>query len=259
MFPSVLVTGASGFLGSRIMRALPSAIGGHFRRAGVNTVPVDITSPPEVGYFFDHHHIDVCIHCAANPSVDSCEADPVAAHILNVEGTRNVAGACAASNVRLIHISSDYVFNGALEAYTEEDQPAPLQVYGQTKAAAEYFVQQVPGSLIVRLPLLYGPEFAEKLRSGEALALDDTAWRQPTHVDDAAAVLARLAGTDVTGILHVAANKGTTKYQWALGLAPDPSKIRRAAPSPGRPSRSWLATRKLESLHLNVKLRAFDE
>ena len=244
----VLITGASGFLGSRVLARIPSAIGWHHHRAAPNTVPVDITDARAVDRFFAEHRIDVCIHCAANPNIDSCEAGPAAAHRLNVEGTRHVAR----QKVRLIHISTDYVFDGALAAYIEEDPPAPLQVYGRTKAEAEAIAAAAPGSLIVRLPLLYAAP-------PQAGALDDTALRQPTHVDDVAAILARLVDTNVTGILHVAANKGTTKYQWALRHAPDASKIHRAPPTPNRPLRSWLSTDKLESLQLGVRLRTFDE
>ncbi len=255
MSTSVLITGASGFLGSRVLARIPSALGWHHHRPAPNTVRVDITNASEVDRFFAAHHVDVCIHCAADPNINSCEADPATAQRLNVEGTRHVA----TQKVRLIHISTDYVFDGALEAYTEADQPAPLQVYGRTKAEAEAIAAAAPGSLIVRLPLLYGPEFAAKLRTGEEVTLDDTALRQPTHVDDVAGILARLVDTNVTGILHVAANKGTTKYQWALRHAPDASKIHRAPPVPNRPLRSWLSTDKLESLQLGVRLRTFDE
>jgi dTDP-4-dehydrorhamnose reductase len=257
----VLITGASGFLGRRLMAVITSAVGWHHSRPAPNTVAVDITNETEVNRYFSENSVRVCLHCAANPNVDSCQADPAAATRLNVEGTRHVAHACAANGTRLIHISTDYVFDGAREAYSEEDEPAPMQVYGRTKAQAEALAGAVPGSLIVRLPLLYGPEFAAKLRAGAEVALDDTAWRQPTHVDDAAAVLAKLVDSDVTGILHVAADKGTTKYQWALGLAPDPSKVHRAPPAPNRPPRSWLLTRKLQENHgsFGVKMRPFNE
>ena len=257
----ILVTGASGFLGSRVLALLGAATGWHHRHAGPNTVAVDITDAAEVERYFSENHVDVCIHCAANPNVNSCEADPIAAERLNVEGTRHVAAACSTAKARLIHISTDYVFDGARESYCEEDPPAPLQVYGRTKAQGEALAAAVPGSLIVRLPLLYGPEFAAKLRAGEEAALDDTAWRQPTHVDDAAAVLARLVDAKLAGILHVAADKGTTKYAWALRLAPDPGKIHRSPPAPNRPLRSWLSTRKLQGDYgcFGVRMRAFDE
>ena len=241
----ILVTGASGFLGSRVLAAIPSAIGWHHHRPAPKTIPVDITNAQEVDRFFAEHKIDVCIHCAADPNINSCEADPAAAQRLNVEGTRNIAR----QNVRLLHISTDYVFDGALEAYREEDQPAPLQVYGRTKAQAEAVAAAAPGSLIVRLPLLY----AEPPQTG---ALDDTAIRQPTHVDDVAAILAKLAVTNLTGILHVAASQGITKYQWALLHAPDPSQLKRAQPAPNRPLRSWLLTHKLAALNLGVPLRS---
>lgn len=257
----ILITGASGFLGGRLLALLDAAVGWHHRNAAPNTVRVDITNAAEVAGYFSDNDISVCVHCAANPNVDACEADPEGAERLNVEGTRHVAAACATSQARLIHISTDFVFDGAQESYAEEDEPAPLQVYGRTKARAEAIARAVPGSLIVRLPLLYGPEFAAKLQAGNEVALDDTAWRQPTHVDDAAAVLARLIDTNVTGTLHVGANKGTTKYEWALRLAPDASKVHRAPPAPNRPRRSWLSTRKLEQVHkcFGVHLRPFNQ
>lgn len=269
-----LVTGASGLLGKSVIRALSSegaTVGIRLRSQDDRNQVVDVTSTDQVGKFFASHSFDVCVHCAADPNIKSCEDDPQHARLLNVEGARNIVVACARHNVRLVHISTDYIFAGTQQGgYGEDDPPSPLQVYGKTKAQAEKIVREYPNTLILRMPILYGyndpgdkptwpVETAMKLKAGKEVLADDTETRQPTLIDDVAEIIGKLVKQRVTGIIHVAPDQGTTKLEWGkaiaglLGVA-DTAVIK--APSgtggPLRPISSWLKNERLKSLGIKT-------
>jgi dTDP-4-dehydrorhamnose reductase len=266
----ILITGASGLLGTKLMNTLPDATGWRYTHDAPGTTVVNITSDAAVTSAMDALRPDICIHCAANANIVSCESQPDEAYRLNVEGTRHIIAACERSDARLIFISTDYVFDGSREAYTEADTPAPLQVYGRSKAQAEELVLRNPAYLVVRLPLLYGynglndkqtwpREVREKLAVGAAIDADDRELRQPTAIDAVARVLGELLSREVTGILHCAAQEGMTKYAWAqkiakeLGYTGESIRPSYAVP-PGakRPLRSWLSVDRLTAMNLQA-------
>jgi len=110
-----LVTGASGLLGHKIASVLAESHRVYkwaLTRPDQGYLRVDIRDPQAVEQFFSGTPVDVCVHCAANPNIASCERDPVAAYALNSGGTGNVAAACARFDVKLVYISTDYVFSG---------------------------------------------------------------------------------------------------------------------------------------------------
>jgi dTDP-4-dehydrorhamnose reductase len=147
----------------------------------------------------------------------------------NVDGSANVAAAAAAHGARLIHLSTDLVFDGrAGRPYTETDEPNPLLEYGRAKAAAEAAVtERHPGAAIVRTSLIYG---GEGLSGHERRILDvvdgraDLAFftdelRCPVHVSDLAAALLALARTAHAGPLHLAGADGVSRYEMACLVA----------------------------------------
>jgi dTDP-4-dehydrorhamnose reductase/S-adenosylmethionine synthetase len=206
---------------------------------------------------------DTIIHCAANPNIAACEADPAKARELNAEAVRKVAVAAKARGIYLVYISTDYVFAGDKEGgYIEQDPPSPLQVYGATKAVGERYCLEVADGLVVRVPLLYGVGYALRkttfpeqvvtsLRAGEEVKADAVEVRQPLFTVDAADALYQLVEARVRGIVHVAAQQGITKYDWATEIAKllglDAGLIQQTTPAPGakRPVRSWLHDRRL--------------
>jgi dTDP-4-dehydrorhamnose reductase len=177
-----------------------------------------------------------------------------------------LAGLAAERSIRFVQVSTDYVFSGDNpNGYEEADAPDPLQVYGQTKAEAERYCRDVPGTLVVRLPLLFGighgapratfPEqVARSLRAGEEITADAVEVRQPTYTADAAVVLRQLTEAGMAGVVHVAGQQPITKYDWAVAIAGmaglDASLIRpgRPAPDSKRPVRSWLRVHRLAEL-----------
>lgn len=265
----VVVTGARGLLGGEIVRRFGEAgysVAGWSSGQHDGYRQVNVLRRQESVRALDDDRPDVLVHCAANPSVGACEADPAAARELNADAVRVLAGLAAERSIRFVHISSDYVFSGDNpNGYEEADEPDPLQVYGQTKADAERYCRDVPGALVVRMPLLFGvghavpratfPEqVVQSLRAGKEITADAVEVRQPTYTADVALVLRQLTDASTTGIVHVAAQQAITKYDWAVSIADltglDASLIQpgRPAANSKRPVRSWLRVRRLAEL-----------
>jgi len=150
-----------------------------------------------------------------------------------VRSSLNVAAAAGRAAARLIHLSTDLVFDGEHGApYTEDDEPRPVSAYGQAKLEAEQLVAAVhPDALVVRTSLLYGKPGGPQ----ERLAADPSATfytdeiRCPTRVGELAAALLELAGSDVQGVLHVAGPDAISRLEFARRLgAPEP----RGEPTP---------------------------
>lgn len=151
----VLLTGGKGMLGRTLCANLP----------GMTVIPTDlpeadITDAAGFDNLLKHHKPDAVIHCAAMTAVDKCETELDLAYKLNAVGTANVAAACRRNGVRLIAISTDYVFDGSLDRpYHEFDRPTGGNtIYGKSKFAGEEFVRQFcPDHVICRISWLYGP------------------------------------------------------------------------------------------------------
>jgi dTDP-4-dehydrorhamnose reductase len=156
------------------------------------------------------------------------------------EWTTNVIGAelvaVIAAPRRLIHVSTDVVFDGTMGHYREEDVPAPVNEYGRSKAEAEMRVADAhPAATIARTSLIYGtPDGPQErlAREGRRFYVDEV--RSPVHVDDLAAALLELLALEVPGPLHVAGADDVTRYDFALLLGADPATIEPAQTKPER-------------------------
>lgn len=172
---------------------------------------------------------DVVIHCAAYRDPDFCETEQEETRRLNVHPVRTLTENLG-SDSRLIHIGTDYVFDGEHPPYAEQAKRCPINFYGQSKLEAEDIALEREGTLILRIPLLIGrgPSFSESgyiaktiqaIEQGEALELDDRTMRFPTDIADVAEVIAFLLHRDAVGVYHYSAVRGQTPYQWARELA----------------------------------------
>jgi dTDP-4-dehydrorhamnose reductase len=222
-----MILGAGGLLGRTLARRLeqlcPDTI-------AATRAEIDITDASRLGLELERLRPTVVINCAAWTDVDGCSRDPVAAFAANAEGAGNVARAAAESGCRLVHLSTDFVFDGmARRAYVESDPPAPLQDYGRSKWEGEKQVAAAaPDHLIVRTAWMYGPSgstFVEKIRTraaaGGPLSVVDDQHGSPTFVEDLAEGILRLLGTGHRGLVHVANSGQCSRYELAAAILED--------------------------------------
>lgn len=170
---------------------------------------------------------DVVINCAAYTDVDGCEIDPDRARRVNAEGAENAARAAAAAGCPIVHLSTDFVFDGRKSTpYTEDDRPVPLSEYGRTKLEGERRVAEVaPHHLIVRTSWLYGPgrgNFVEAIRTragnGGPLRVVDDQFGSPTYVADLGRALCALIQKSTRGLVHFANAGVCSRYALAQAI-----------------------------------------
>jgi dTDP-4-dehydrorhamnose reductase len=240
----MLITGGSGYLGGWVVRLASSAwnvtatyltdashaLDADWRR-------LDVRDQPSVEALIEELRPEVIIHTAAlNPGQGN------AFHAVNAEGTRHVAQATVAVGARLIHVSTDVLFNGEKGNYSEEDPPSPITPYGRSKALAEEAVRASGAdAVIVRTSLLYGPAAAVSdasppdahwrdwdrqtrwiigdLEAGKSVHLFTDEMRCPIGVTSLASALVELAGGTYTGVLHVAGAQAPSRYAFGVRLA----------------------------------------
>ncbi len=187
-----LVTGANGQLGCELRRLIPNAV-------FADSKMLDITGTTDVMNFVREKNIDLIINCAAYTAVDKAESEPDIARRVNVDGVRNLA----LTGVPLIHISTDYVFDGAgCRPYLPSDKTGPVSVYGKTKLAGEDAVMGVANTaVIIRTAWLYsafGNNFVKTMRrlGAERAELNVVADQigTPTWAADLAAAIVKIAG-----------------------------------------------------------------
>jgi len=205
---TLLVTGGAGYLGRELVRRSPWPV-----RATYFSRPLDLPAEwvhADVRAFDPSllDGVDAVIHTAYRQNDDAWST--------NVDGSAAVAR--AARGRRLIHLSSDIVFDGARGCYREEDAPSPVNDYGRSKAEAERLVAELhPQATLVRTSLIYGgaePGPQERLaREGSRFFVDEI--RSPVHVADLAAALLELVELDVSGPLHAAGADDVSRYDFA--------------------------------------------
>lgn len=208
---TVAVTGAAGMLGQDVCKAAPpwATVVALTRADG------DLSVPAEAEAAVAAAGPDIVVHCAAFTNVDGATEDPEAARRGNAVATRNVADVCGQIGARLLHISTDYVFSGTRDGpCVESTEPAPINVYGQTKLAAEEEAARIAQHLIVRTQWLFGPggrnfiaAILDAARAGKDLRVVQNEYGHPTYTPDLALGIWRLLETPATGIVHMT-NRG---------------------------------------------------
>jgi dTDP-4-dehydrorhamnose reductase len=220
----LLITGAAGQLG----QALVLAAGRQgWEAAATDAHNLDITDPEAVWGELSRQRPEVVINAAAATGVDDLESDPDGALRVNALGPRNLAVACRRLGVKLVHLSTDYVFDGTKAGpYVEWDKTEPLSVYGRSKLLGEEWVrQQCPDHFIVRTAWLYGlpgPNFVTAILArgrslgpeGELKVVSDQRGT-PTSAMALAPQLLALAATEAFGTYHATCQGETTWYEFA--------------------------------------------
>ena len=188
---------------------------------------LDITEVEQIRKRFEEVQPDYCINCAAYTQVDQAEAEPEAAMAVNAHGVKNLAAVCAETSTVLIHISTDYVFDGTSESgYTPDHLPNPINVYGASKWQGEKMVaERIRTYFIVRTSWLYsrkyGPNFYTKIlaqaREGKDLRVTDAQRGRPTDAGNLARFLFTLVRDEREdyGIHHFTDGQSMTWYEFA--------------------------------------------
>jgi dTDP-4-dehydrorhamnose reductase len=258
----VLVTGASGMLGSDLVFLLTAAGYDVLARPRAE---LDIADPGQVSRSLRELRPEVVVNCAAFTKVDDCETDPQAFEV-NAEGVANLADACGHVGAQLVQVSTDFVFDGAkLAPYAEDDPVHPLSAYGRTKRAGEEEALRLPGSLVVRSSWLFGRSgwnFVEAIlkqvdagKSRLSVVIDQIG--RPTATTDLSEALLALLEAGASGVYHFA-NRGDVTWNefareilWLAGrsdIAVDPTTAEALARPAKRPAYSVLDTTRYERL-----------
>lgn len=207
MKKKLLITGANGQLG-KCFGALEHRYPNYIFLF-VSSKELDITNKHSVINFFSQNNVDYCVNCAAYTAVDKAEKEQKKAYDVNVDGAENLAIACKINNVKLIHISTDYVFDGRTKIpYTEECPTNPICVYGQTKLEGEKRVTEIMDCyMIIRTSWLYS-EYNENFMN-KMLTLSTTRNIVKVVCDQIGSPTSAL---DLARAIITILDKGLTKY-----------------------------------------------
>lgn len=213
----VLITGAKGQLGTDVMAELKS---NNIEALGIDREELDIVDAKACEEFFDkanaEKRIDAVIHCAAYTAVDKAEDEQELSYNINALGTKNIATACKKFDMKLMYISTDYVFNGQGERPWEpDDERQPLNVYGKTKYEGELFVEEITKKyFIVRIAWVFGiagnnfiKTMLKLAKERDSLTVVDDQIGSPTYTADLSKLLVSMIQTDKYGRYH-ATNEG---------------------------------------------------
>jgi len=195
-------------------------------------VELDIADTASVERAFRETHPDCVLLLAAVSDIDRCEAMPDLAFAVNARGAERVANACVRRNARLVYASSAAVFDGSKHGYTEQDEAAPISIYGKTKLWAEKAVASLlPSAIVIRFALVLG--FAQRLGSNAAMDTLLARWnaretvsfpsdeeRNPIDAPSLSSIMIRLVSDpDLHGIFHAGAHDSLSRYALGLRLA----------------------------------------
>lgn len=216
----ILITGAKGQLGIDIVRFLSD----YHQVIGIGKEMLDITNYIEIAYSIGRLSPDIIINCAGYTDVDGCEKDINLAYKVNTVGANNLAIAAVNTNTVLVHISTDYIFDGNKKRpYIETDKSNPLNIYGKSKLLAEQLINDIcPRHYIIRTSWLYGPygnNFVKKILRAAAnkqtLKVVNDQIGSPTYTKDLIKAINLLINTNVYGTYHISNRGSCSRYDFA--------------------------------------------
>lgn len=238
----ILITGANGLLGQKLVEGLSANANvkliatarGENRnsiKSGYEYYRLDVTSAADVSHLLQKIHPDVVIHTAAMTNVDACELNHSASYLHNVEAVKHLADTCEKLNIHLIHISTDFIFDGLNGPYDELAEPHPISYYGACKLEAEQIVAKLRTPwAILRTILVFGIIdkgsrsnvvlwVKNNLEQGKTIHVVNDQFRTPTLAEDMAqgCILAAMKGA--TGIYNIAGPEMMSIYELAIRVA----------------------------------------
>jgi dTDP-4-dehydrorhamnose reductase len=234
----LLITGASGLLGLNFAlqaagdaRYAVTGLVNHNELAGVpfSVVQADLARPNAVAEMLESTRPELVIHCAALANLEACEAQPELAWCLNAGVPGDLAAATAQAGIKLVHISTDAVFDGQGGDYKEEDTPNPLGVYARSKLAGEEAVAQANPQAIIARVNFYGWSlngtrslaefFFRNLSAGKNVKGFTDVLFCPLLVNHLVNLLLKMVEKDLKGLYHVVSSEHLSKYEFGCRIA----------------------------------------
>ena len=231
----IFITGANGMLGQRLVESLCSEENIELLTtsqepqaffSSAEYVSCDITNREHIKNLIFEFYPDFIINTAAFTNVDASETERENAWKVNVKGVEYLAESCRVMDARLIHISSDYIFDGSKGPYTEKDKPNPLGYYGRTKLAGENALR-ISGAMytILRTNVLYGmarnsrPDFVRwaisKLKSRQEIRIVTDQFNNPTFTEDLVSAIRKIIEYRRQGIYNIGGKEFLSRYEFA--------------------------------------------
>jgi dTDP-4-dehydrorhamnose reductase len=232
----ILITGASGLLGlnlaletTRRHTVFGTVNHQNLKTNAFTVIQSDLLAPGAVEHLLEYSRPDWVIHCAALANLDACEADPLLAKQLNTELPHKLASHVARSGARLLHISTDAVFDGLQGDYTELDRPSPVGVYTHTKLNGELAVAEADPSAIIARVNLFGWSltgkrslaefFFNNLSQGKQVMGFTDVYFCPLLANDLADIFISMLNHKLSGVYHVVSSECLSKYDFGVRLA----------------------------------------
>jgi dTDP-4-dehydrorhamnose reductase len=232
----ILITGASGMLGAALIAAFEgehTCIGfsrARPARAAIDWRTGDLSVPGELASVLTEVRPDLIINAAAITNVDACERNPLLAQRVNCDALGEVVEYCQLNGSRLVHISTDSVFDGQkVTPYNENDPVAPLNVYARTKLAAEFLALQLPDAIVLRTNIFgwrpsggeisFGEWVLRSLREGTPLTMFQDVMYSPIATPLFASMVAQCLKAGISGLYHAGGGENLSKCQFALKVA----------------------------------------
>jgi dTDP-4-dehydrorhamnose reductase len=241
LFMKILVTGSNGLLGQKLTVLLQqqkdvsltaTARGtSHLDIIHGQFISLDVTDRTSVDHVFGRIKPDVVIHGAAMTQVDQCETEREACWKANVMATQYIVDACIHNNIHLVHVSTDFIFDGSHGPLDENEKPNPVNYYGESKLAAEALIMRSKASWsILRTVLVYGITndmsrsnivlwVKNNLEQGKTIQVVNDQWRTPTLAEDLAMGCYLAAAKKASGIYHISGKDFLTPYEIAMATA----------------------------------------
>lgn len=237
MKKKLLVTGISGFLGQHLAH-FPQhdwqIIGTHFSNPvgvpkGISSLNPDLTDKEEVQALINQTTPDAILHLAANSSTGACEKTPALSYPINVTASQHLAKISEQKGIQFLYTSSEQVYDGVQNSYTETDLPKPINAYGKQKAAAEKIVAaSCPNACIIRLSVLFGfhrngaycfmNDWLDKWKNGQAVTVFKDEYRSFLSATSAAEGLFLLLNNKAKGIYHLGGKNAYSRYDFAVEM-----------------------------------------
>lgn len=229
MTKKVLVTGADGQLGQTLEELIKDKVT-ELDFIFASKKDLDITEKENLSINFNYNKFDYCINCAAYTNVELAEKAPEVAYNINAEGVKNLAEVCSENNTILIHISTDYVFDGEKNTpYQVDDETNPINVYGKSKLLGESYIKELMTDyFIVRTSWLYSKKYGhnfyktilKKAKKERQLAITTEQMGSPTNTKNLSKFIMKLilGNNKNFGIFHFCDELAMTWYDFALQI-----------------------------------------